>query len=134
MDEAAQALSAFLDGKAMTQGTSPLTTFVQLCIQQRLYQGVAPEPTTPIWAQQSREQLFRQAVALIGLADLLNKMKAGAKTKELLSAADQIMQILFKRIADDSTALAECLEECVNLVCFVVVPIRILGVAVSFSV
>ena len=44
------------------------------------------------------------------------------------------MQILFKRIADDSTALAQCLEEFVNLVCFVPVPISDLGVAVSFSI
>ena len=118
MDEAAQALTAFLDRTAPTQGTvaSPLAAQAQLSCQER--QSQRPFVSTPTWAQHSPEQLFRQAVAFVSLANFLNSMKAGTKTAQLLSTADEIFQIIFKRVANnDDSAMAACLEDLMHLVC-----------------
>ena len=120
MDEAAQALTAFLDRKAMTQCTlpSPLTARPQLSCQATDHQSQSLFVSTPTWAQHSNEQLFRQAVAFISLADFLNSMTAGTKTVQLLSTADEICEIIFKRVRNNNdSAMAACVEHLMQLVC-----------------
>lgn len=108
----------------MTQGTvdTPLATHIQLCCQERQSQSLAV--CMPAWAQHSHEQLFRQAVAFVSLADFMNSMKAGTETLALLSAADEIFQILVKRSDEiNQAAMGVCVDELVHMVC--VVPVSI---------
>ncbi|KAL3131047.1 hypothetical protein ABBQ38_000365 [Trebouxia sp. C0009 RCD-2024] len=116
VDEAAQAWTAFLENKFMTQGTvdTPLATHIQLCCQERQSQSLAV--CMPAWAQHSHEQLFRQAVAFVSLADFMNSMKAGTETLALLSAADEIFQILVKRSDEiNQAAMGVCVDELVHM-------------------